>query len=344
MTLATIDEAVNSGAQLEAACKTLGVSVRTVQRWRLPATAEDRRVGPRTSPNNKLSPAERRHVLEVMNSEEFRNLSPKQIVPRLADKGQYLASEATLYRVLRDAGQLTHRGPVRPAKRRPKMEHVAFRPNQVWSWDITYLRGPVRGSYLYLYLVVDVFSRRIMGWDVATEESMERAAALIQRACMVNAVDAKGLILHSDNGGPMKGSTMLATLQWLGIVPSFSRPSVSDDNAFSEALFRTLKYRPSYPRKGFDSMATATAWVEQFITWYNGEHRHSGIKFVTPDQRHSGEERPILEAREAVYERARAARPERWSRATRNWSPAGPVRLNPPTRLLRSSLKSALAA
>lgn len=332
MTLTSIDEAVKAGAELEEACALIGVCARTVQRWRTPASAEDRRAGPRTSPKNKLTVAERKHALELVNSEEFRNLPPSQIVPRLADKGEYVASESTLYRLLREEGLLTHRGAMRPPTKRPKVEHVATAPNQVWSWDITYLRGPMRGTFLYLYLVVDVFSRRIMGWDVCAEESMEYASRLIARTCAINGVDPKGLVLHSDNGGPMKGSTMLATLQWLGIVPSFSRPSVSDDNAFSEALFRTLKYRPGYPAAGFSSTEAAAAWVVNFVAWYNGEHRHSGIKFVTPDERHFGREQNVLTARSAVYERARAARPERWSGTTRNWSAAGDVRLNAPAR------------
>jgi putative transposase len=344
MTLTSIDEAVKAGTTLEEACKAAGVSARTVQRWRSPASTEDGRAGPRTSPKNKLTVAERKRVLEFVNSEEFRNLSPKQIVPRLADRDIYVASEATLYRLLREEGQLTPRSAARPGAKRPKVEHLACRPNQVWSWDITYLRGPVRGSFLYLYLVVDVFSRRIMGWDVCGEESMEKAAALIRHTCAENGVDPKGLVLHSDNGGPMKGSTMLATLQWLGIVPSFSRPSVSDDNAFSEALFRTLKYRPGFPSKGFDSTVAATTWVEAFVGWYNGQHRHSGIKFVTPDERHFGREQGVLEARTALYERARAARPDRWSGATRNWSPAGAVRLNPPTRSADMQTRSPMAA
>jgi putative transposase len=300
-----------------------------VQRWRRPETAEDRRIGPRNSPTNKLSTAERRRILELVNSEEFQNLSPKQIIPRLADKGVYVASESTIYRLMREEGQLAHRASSKPATKRPKVEHVATRPNQVWSWDITYLRGPIRGAFLYLYLVVDIFSRRIMGWEICDEESMDRAATLIKCACAANGVDPNGLVLHSDNGGPMKGSTMLATLQWLGIVPSFSRPRVSDDNAFSEALFRTLKYRPSYPANGFASLDAARAWVTQFVAWYNGEHRHSGIKFVTPNQRHFGEEKQILEKRAALYQRAKRKNPERWARNTRDWTPAGSVQLNP---------------
>ena len=343
MTLAAIDEAVKAGARLERACAILGLSVRTVQRWRDPETAEDRRAGPRTTPGNKLTTGERKRLLEVVNSEKYRNLSPKQIVPQLADAGEYLASEASIYRVLREEGQLAHRGAARAPTKRPKVEHVATRPNQVWSWDITYLRGPARGKFLYLYLVVDVFSRRIMGWDIREEESMEHAASLIRRTCAMNGVDPKGLVLHSDNGGPMKGSTMLATLHWLGIVPSFSRPRVSDDNAFSEALFRTLKYRPGFPSKGFGSVADAIGWVENFVAWYNGEHRHSAIKYVTPDDRHFGREGQVLAARDCVYERARAARPERWSGRTRDWTPVGAVRLNPLARTpeIQSQAKAA---
>lgn len=330
MILASIDEVRTAGAALDEACEVIGISARTVQRWQC-GEADDGRAGPRTTPQNKLSTSEQKGLLEVANSEEFRNLPPKQIIPRLADQGRYLASESTLYRLLREKGQLAHRGADRPRTKRPKTEHVASGPNQVWSWDITYLRGPTRGSFLYLYLILDVFSRRIMGWDIAEEESMDRAAALIRRTCAVNGVDPKGLVLHSDNGGPMKGSTMLATLQWLGIVPSFSRPRVSDDNAYSESLFRTLKYRPGYPAKAFASAEAAQVWVEAFVAWYNGEHRHSGIKFVTPDQRHFGLEAEILNARHETYRRARTEHPERWTKNTRNWSVAGPVRLNPTT-------------
>lgn len=344
MTLDAIDEAVKAGARRERACEILGLSVRTVQRWRTPEKAEDRRAGPRTSPSNKLTPSERKRVLEVVNSEKYRNLSPNQIVPQLADTGVYLASEASIYRLLREEGQLVHRGAARAPTNRPKMEHVATRPNQVWSWDITYLRGPARGEFLYLYLVIDVFSRRIMGWDIREEESMEHAASLIRRICAMNGVNPKGLVLHSDNGGPMKGSTMLATLHWLGIVPSFSRPRVSDDNAFSEALFKTLKYRPGYPSKGFGSIADAIGWVEHFVAWYNGEHRHSAIKYVTPDDRHFGREREVLAARDRIYEQARAARPDRWRGKTRDWTPVGAVRLNPIARTPEIKSQKAKAA
>jgi transposase InsO family protein len=341
--LKTIDEAIARGARVEEVCPRLGYTVRTIQRWRKTGSAEDRRVGPKRSPANKLTATERRRILKLVNSQEFRDLSPKQIVPRLADKGIYVASESSIYRLLRKEGLLAHRASSRPATKRPKVEHVASAPNRVWSWDITYLRGPVRGSFLYLYLVVDVFSRRIMGWDVSQEESMDKASELIQSACMANTVDPNGLVLHSDNGGPMKGSTMLRTLQWLGIVPSFSRPRVSDDNAFSEALFRTLKYRPGFPANGFESLDAARAWVDRFVGWYNGEHRHSAIKFVTPNERHFGKENAILARRSVVYEKAKAMRPERWARATRDWTPAGAVRLNPLPCLTEEQARSAAA-
>jgi len=323
-----VDEALSEGVRLEAACSRLGVSPRTVQRWRKPQSAEDRRCGPRTQPANRLSQAERQRVLQVANSEQYRNLSPKQIVPRLADEGLYVASESTFYRVLREHEQLQHRGKARPAAKRPRAEHVASAPNQVWSWDITYLKGPVRGAFLYLYLVVDVYSRRVMGWQVHEEESTEKAAALI-RHCWEQAGRPAGLTLHSDNGGPMKGATLLATLQWLGIAPSFSRPRVSDDNAFSEALFRTLKYRPSFPDKPFSSLEEARSWVASFVGWYNSQHRHSAIRFVTPDDRHFGREAQLLARRHQVYQRARHRHPERWRANTRDWTPSGPVRLNP---------------
>jgi putative transposase len=192
-----------------------------------------------------------------------------------------------------------------------------------------YLVSSVRGRFFFLYLVEDVWSRRIVGFEVHEEESMELSAALVSATRAAENDAPRGLILHSDNGGPMRGSTMLATLQRLGIVPSFSRPKVSDDNPFIESLFRTLKYRPEYPHKPFETLADARAWVVGFVAWYNAEHRHSGIRFVTPAERHDGREHAILANRARVYERARRRPPNRWSGSTRNWSPAPAVLLNP---------------
>ena len=162
------------------------------------------------------------------------------------------------------------------------------------------------------------------------KESSAHASLLIRKTCLAEGVQQDQLVLHSDNGSPMKGATMLATLQKLGVVPSFSRPSVSDDNPYSESLFRTLKYTPSYPAKPFQSIETARKWVHEFVQWYNDEHRHSGIQFVTPNQRHQGKDKEILEKRKAVYQAAKEKNPKRWSGEIRDWNPVTKVWLNPP--------------
>lgn len=306
-----------------------GISGRTIQRWTEQEVGDDLRAGPQHAPANSLSRAERRRLLELVNCPDYSGLSPKQIVPRLADQGRYLASESTIYRLLRKEKQLGHRTPARPSTPRPRPAHKATGPNQVWSWDITYLKSTVRGRFFYLYLVVDVWSRKIVGWDVHRSESAHHAAALIREVCEREGPDSQGVVLHSDNGQPMRGATMLATLQWLGVVPSFSRPYVKDDNAYSESLFRTLKHRPSYPRRAFPSVEQARSWTASFVHWYNHEHRHSAVRFVTPAQRHSGAEAALLEKRQLVYEAAKRRHPSRWTGKTRDWTPQAAVYLNP---------------
>lgn len=330
MILESLGEAVASGARLTSACALVGISARTVQRWRARPEGEDRRRGPCRQPSNALTWSEQAKVVEVMTSPQYAGMSPKQIVPDLADRGQYLASESTMYRLRRRFRMgIPRRSVPRTYVTRAKTAHQAVRPNQVWSWDITWLPTTIRGRYLFLYLVMDVWSRRIVGWQVRERESADEAAALIHRACDENVVDPQGLVLHSDNGTPMRGSTMVATLQRLGIIPSFSRPHVSDDNPYSEALFRTLKHTPAYPHLPFANVTTAYAWVQRFVAWYNSEHRHSAIRFVTPNERYFGEEHAILARRRRLYEAARRRRPQRWSRETRNWNPVGLVVLNP---------------
>lgn len=327
--LALVEQALHRGARLDPAARMLGLTARTVQRWRSQDGGYDRRNGPKTAPANKLSPYERQQVLSVSNSSEYRDLSPRQIVPRLADEGRYVASESTFYRILQTEGQLAHRESCRPVKHRRPKEKKATGPCQVWSWDITYLRSTVRGQFFYLYMILDVWSRKIMAGTVFSVERDQNSALLIMDAICHHNTDPEGLILHSDNGSPMKGSTMLATLQQLGVMPSFSRPSVSNDNPFSESLFRTLKYRPEYPSHPFASIQQAQQWVDWFVQWYNSEHRHSEIRFVTPDERHYGQEKAILEKRKGVYELARQKNPGRWTRQTRNWEPIEVVVLNP---------------
>ena len=300
-----------------------------LQRWARAGAKDDGRHGPRTKPGNALSPDERRDVLTIMNAPEHCELSPKQIVPTLADRGCYVASESTMYRILRAEGLLAHRGKAQPPSKQPVLRHhVATGPNQVWSWDITFLRRTVKGSFFYLYMVEDVWSRKIVAWEVYPTEAPLVASAMITRACEETRIDVTGLVLHSDNGDIMRGSLLHATLQRLGVVPSFSRPSVSDDNAYSELTFKTMKYRPEYPRAPFDTLEQASAWVAWFVRWYNVEHHHSAIRFVTPEQRHHGAEVEILARRARLYEAARQRHPERWSGATRDWNAIGEVHLN----------------
>jgi len=334
-----VDEAVAQGARQEVVCEHLGVSERTLQRWQL--CAEDGRHGPNSAPANKLSEVERQRMISAANSPEFRDVSPKQIVPTLADRGHYLGSESSFYRVLKEADLMAHRGRAKAPVPRPKPELLATGPNQVWTWDISYLRTPVRGAFFYLYMVVDIFSRRIVGWDVHEEESSELAAELMASAALA-AGSPQGLKLHSDNGGPMKGCTMLSMLQSLGISASFSRPRVSDDNPYSEALFRTVKYSAMFPEKPFETIEAARAWVSGFVGWYNTRHHHSAIRFVTPDQRHFGTEAALLEKRASLYDAARAKNPNRWSGKTRNWSPAPAVRLGPVRLRKQSSTETAI--
>lgn len=342
MILGLIDEAVTQGARQENACTTLNLPPRTVQRWRCQNIGEDRRTGPKQPPANKLSDQERAQVLSIANAPENRDLSPKQIVPRLADQGEYVASESTMYRILRQEKQMEHREPSRPPRKpyRPK-EYVATAPNQVWTWDITYLQTPVRGMFFYLYLMLDIWSRKVVGWTVEAEESAHHAQAMIEAARQLENIRPGQLVIHADNGGPMKAATLLAFLQGMGVMPSFSRPSVSNDNPYSEALFRTAKYRPQYPQQAFQSIEQARRWVIWFVDWYNNQHRHSAIKFVTPEQRHAGQDAQILAKRSALYERAQAKNPIRWTRNTRDWTPVEQVLLNPTKNTFPATFEAA---
>ena len=332
-----IDEAVAAGARCSKACAVLGIDVCTRQRWQR-GLAEQRGLedqckasAAERTPANRLSEAEREAIIRVCNQAQYQSLPPSQIVPRLADEGEYIACESSFYRVLREADQVHRRGRGNLPRNVPQPAgFLATGPNHVWSWDITYLASCTRGAFYRLYLILDIFSRKIVGWEVHENESADHASLLIRKACLAQGVHQAGLLLHSDNEGPMKGATMLATLQKLGVVPSFSRPSVSDDNPYSESLFRTLKYTPAYPGKPFESIEAAHQWVHGFVQWYNEEHRHSAIRYVTPGQRHRGEDVALLQSPRAVYESARQQRPGRWSGRTRNWDSVKEVWLNPP--------------
>ena len=327
-----IESACKDGARLAQACQVVGICARTYQRWTtgIHVKNDARPTAWRPEPGNKLTKEERQNILDICHKPEYASLPPGQIVPRLADQGEYLASESSFYRVLREADEQHHRGrSKKPRKSFPPKGYCATGPNQVWTWDITWLPAPIRGMYFYLYMIVDIYSRKIVGWEVHSVENAELSATMIHKTVLSEGCILNPPVLHADNGGPQKGFTMKAKLESLGIKPSYSRPRVSNDNPYSEALFRTVKYCPTYPVKGFASIDDARQWTKTFVNWYNHEHLHSAIRFVTPVQRHTGEDREILENRSKVYLEAQKHRSERWSGGIRNWDYIDHVWLNP---------------
>ena len=330
-----IETAHAQGARLEQACEVAGISARTLERWKSDEglIVGDRR--PETkhpTPAHALTESERAEILAIPNSPRFADQPPARIVPTLADEGVYLASESSFQRILRAAGQTRHRGRARPPRSPcPPTTHVATAPGQVWCWDVTYLPTLVEGKWFYLYLILDLYSRLIVGWEVHDKDDSDHAAELLKRTALAEGVHgmAEKPVLHGDNGSTVKKGTVITTLQWLGIKASHSRPRVSDDNAFAESLFKTAKYRPEFPSQGFADLEAARLWAREFANWYNFEHRHSGIGYVTPAQRHQGEDIALLEARHKTYLDARKKHPHRWSGPTRNWSHIERVTLNP---------------
>ena len=330
-----IDTAHRAGARLERACVEAGITVRTLQRWKANGglVDGDRRPGAhRPVPAHALTDGERQELLRVANEPRFADVPPARIVPALADEGVYLASESSFQRVLRAHGQTRHRGRAKaPRPHRAPSTHVASAPRQLWCWDMTYLPTEVAGRWLYLYLILDAFSRKIVGFEVHDTDDSQHAAHLVKRTALsegIHAMKAKP-VLHGDNGATFKATTVLAMLHWLKIKPSYSRPRVSDDNAFVESLFRTAKYRPEFLAKGFADLEAARQWASRFVRWYNHDHLHSGIRYVSPADRHDGRDGEILQQRHGVYLQARERNPRRWARHTRNWSRIDVVTLNP---------------
>lgn len=324
-----------AGARLRPACEVAGISLRSFERWQ----ADDGRVlgdqrpeAERPTPAHALTDEERARVLAVANDPRFAALPPARIVPMLADEGVYIASESSFQRILRAHGQSQHRGRSRaPQPSRAPTTHVATGPGQVWCWDMTYLPARVQGQWFHLYLILDLYSRKVVGWEIQATDNADHAVHLLKRTALAEEVHAMATkpVLHGDNGSTLKATTVLAMLHWLGVKPSYSRPRVSDDNAFVESLFKTAKYRPEFPVHGFDSLEDARQWGYDFVRWYNFEHRHSRIAYVTPAQRHAGEDLAILAARRQIYQQARYRNPARWSGPIRDWSPIGAVTLNP---------------
>ena len=320
-----VNKARQKGARLSAIADTLELSIRSLQRWQSDISP-DRRRGSARRVCHKLSDEERQRVIDIACSRRFADMYPQEIVAILAAEGTYIASESTFYRILRKEKLLSHRRKSKPPVKREKPRLKATGPDQIYSWDITWLKTEVAGIYFYLYLFIDIFSRRIVEWEVHDSEASTKAADMLRNTSRRKIV--RGLTLHSDNGPPMKGLSMLATMQQLGVMPSFSRPNVSEDNPYSEALFRTLKYRPGYPVR-FESIEEAREWVAGFVHWYNHEHLHSGISFVTPHERHYGKDMKILAARRQTYQAAYSQNPLRWSRQPKQWHREEVVYINP---------------
>lgn len=332
--MALVDEAVANGARRAVACAQLGLDVSTLRRWRPAGThvvlVDQRPLAERPTPAHKLTSAEQQAIVAVCQQQEYSSLPPSQIVPKLADKGQYIASESSFYRILKEKGLLQHRGRAKKAvKPASPPNHIAIKPNDVWTYDVTYLPSHVRGQFFYLYMLQDLCSRYGVNWEVQDTEHADHNARLIQQAVLKANCQAKPPILHSDNGSSMKALTMRKKLTELGITPTFSRPGVSNDNAYIESMFRTVKYCPQWPSAGFATLDEARKWVQKFMFWYNEKHQHSGIKYVTPAERYAGKDVEILAKREAIYEAARQRNPRRWSGKTRDWKPVEMVELNP---------------
>jgi transposase InsO family protein len=319
-----IDEAVAAGARTFKCCDIVGISIRTLQRWRA-GTTIDRRKGAPKWVANKLSPEIIDDVIQTACAPEYRNDTPMVLYVRLLEEHCYLASPRSIYRILKAHGLLKRRcnGAV-PTPRRPPPERVATGPDQVWTWDITYMPMRVQGLFYYAYVFLDIWSRKIVGWQIHEKESPELASQCFERS--VAKEGNRPQFLHSDNGNPMKGLSMLATLYRFGVIPSYSRPRVSNDNAYSESLFKTAKYVPHYPGY-FESLSDARAWFADFVHWYNTKHRHSGIGYVTPEQRHTGADRQLFDERNRTLQYTRLFRPE-IRRQLRDWVHIEKVVLN----------------
>jgi putative transposase len=292
------------------ACRALGASVATVYRRRRPPEPRPRR--PRPTPARALSEAERERVLEVLHSERFVDCSPAQVWATLLDEDTYLCSERTMYRLLeaKHGGVRERRDQlVHPAYAKPEL--LAERPNELWSWDISKLLGPAKWTYFYLYVILDVFSRYVVGWTVQHRETAPIAEALIAQAIEQQQITREQLTVHADRGGPMRSKPVAFLLADLGVTKTHSRPYTSTDNPYSEAHFKTLKYRPEFPER-FQTIERASEFCRGFFAWYNHQHRHSGIGLMTPAAVHYGQAPELHAARSRVLEAAFAARPERF--------------------------------
>lgn len=322
-----IDEAVNSGARRKSACEVLEITLRTYRRWKKNPSG-DRRKGAAKSIPRKLTEQERMTIIDLCCNYENKDKTPYEVYFSLLEGDKcYLASISTIYRILRETNKLHHRGNYKPRRKHAgPPEVVATAPNQVWCWDITWLPTEVRGIYLYCYSIIDIWDKSIVGWEIHDYEDEQLARDLFQR--LKAKYKLQGIHLHSDNGNPMKGMTLLAFLYSMKVSVSRSRPKVSNDNPFIESFFKTMKYSVCYPGK-FKNREQARSWMADFIDWYNNEHRHSGISYITPNEMRTGKHSEIFAVRNEVIMAAYEDHPERWSRKPKQWENSHTVYLNP---------------
>jgi putative transposase len=303
-------EQVGPTADTAVMCRSLGLPRATLYRRRQAVRPKGERAA-RVKPPRALLPEERSEVLEILHSERFADQSPSEVQATLLEEGRYLCSERTMYRILTESDEVRER---RNQLRHPqytKPELMATRPNQVWSWDITKLKGPAKWTYFYLYVLLDIFSRYVVGWMVAESESAELSRRLIEESCLKQGIPEGQLTIHADRGSPMVSKTLALLLVDLGIEKTHSRPRVSNDNPYSEAQFKTLKYRPGFPER-FGSVQHARDVCRELLTWYNEEHHHSGLSLLTPLVVHHGRVDEVFDARHRARLAAYAERPERF--------------------------------
>jgi putative transposase len=309
-------------------CRAMALSRATYYRN---VTFRSRPTSQRPKPQRALSNEQRQDVLEVLHGPRFVDVAPAEVHATLLDEGQYLCSERTMYRILAQTKEVRERRDQRrhPVYRKPEL--LATAPNQVWSWDITKLLGPVKWTYFYLYVILDIFSRYVPGWLLAGEESSVLAKRLIEQTCLRQAISASSaLTIHSDRGPSMTSKPVALLLSDLGVTKSLSRPHVSNDNPYSESQFKTLKYRPGFPER-FGSIEHGRGFCGDFFPWYNTEHRHSGIGMLTPETVHYGRAEEILRGRHRILLGAYQAHPERFvRRAPSPQSPPSAAWINPP--------------
>jgi len=288
-----------------------GISERSIQRWKKTGI-RDKRKGSAKSVPRKLSEEERERIYKTCCSREYKDNNPHEIYHSLLDKGEYLASESSFYRILREKKALTHRTESKEGISRKKPdERIATAPNQVWMWDITWMKSNVTGIWHYAYVIIDLYDRSVIAWAIHSNESDEHSTGLFREACRRHGCHPD--FVHSDNGNPMKGVTLVGFFYSLGIVPCYSRPRVSDDNPFIESFFKTLKYTPGYPSH-FDSIEEARIWMADFVHWYNNRHWHSGMQYITPMQKRHGRHIEIFSSRNQVLEDAKLRLPGRWGK------------------------------